>query len=161
VKVSIRTVREADLGRLNDIVNDPDVAAHLIVTPPVSMKSTADLYAESRKTRSWFAVVCDGSVAGSVSLRRKPMKKHSHTADIGLAIAKKYWGMGVGAAAMDFAIGRARRLGLKRLELTVHADNRRAILLYGRKGFELEGKLRRAVKCGVKYQDVLVMARLL
>lgn len=42
-------VRRAHLKRLNEIVNDEKVARFLTLTPPVSMKSTENLYAFVRK----------------------------------------------------------------------------------------------------------------
>jgi len=150
------------LVRLNEIVNDGEVARYLQVVPHVSMKSTRDFFLKCRKEKTlWYAVVVDGVVAGSVNLRRKPMKKSAHVADIGVAFAKEYWGMGLGGKAMDFLVKRARKMRLKRVELSVDAKNKRAIRLYRSRGFVVEGRLRKAVKSGGRYSDVLVMGRLI
>jgi RimJ/RimL family protein N-acetyltransferase len=52
----------------------------------------------------------------------------------------------------------ARRFGLTRIELTVHADNLRAIALYKSVGFQQEGVLRDASRIDGEYIDSLAMA---
>lgn len=49
---------------------------------------------------------------------------------------------------------------MHRLELTVMARNERAIGLYRRHGFEIEGTRRDSVRVGGAYVDELAMARL-
>ena len=51
-------------------------------------------------------------------------------------------------------------LGVLRIELTVFADNTRAIRLYERFGFEHEGRLRGYALRDGRYVDALTMARL-
>lgn len=51
-------------------------------------------------------------------------------------------------------------LGLKRLQLTIHADNEVALKMYGKLGFEIEGRERKATYKKGKYVDVLILGRL-
>jgi putative acetyltransferase len=51
-------------------------------------------------------------------------------------------------------------LRLTRIELTVYADNERAIRLYERTGFEVEGLLRRYATRQGELAHALMMARL-
>jgi RimJ/RimL family protein N-acetyltransferase len=50
--------------------------------------------------------------------------------------------------------------GVQRLELTVRTDNERAIALYRRCGFEVEGTRRAAIRLGDRLADELFMAKL-
>ncbi|MFH0862490.1 MAG: GNAT family protein [Candidatus Altiarchaeota archaeon] len=162
MKVAFRKVGVGDLKALNRIVNDSRVALHLMVTPPVSMKSTRLLYGQILRERGfWDAVLVDGMIAGSATLRRMPEEKNAHAADFGIALAEEYWGMGIGGITIDYMIRRARAAGIKRVQLTVASDNCRALALYRRHGFKMEGNLRRAYKVGGKYRDAILMARLL
>ncbi len=52
----------------------------------------------------------------------------------------------------------ARERGLSRVELTVHADNMRAIKLYANLGFVLEGVKHEARRIDGQYKDVVLMA---
>jgi putative acetyltransferase len=57
-----------------------------------------------------------------------------------MGVRDDWQGKGVGSALMRAALDLADNwLGLRRLELNVHADNERAIALYRKFGFEIEG----------------------
>jgi RimJ/RimL family protein N-acetyltransferase len=55
-------------------------------------------------------------------------------------------------------LNEAWRQTLVRVELTVHADNARAIALYEKVGFETEGTLKDAVRIDGRYKDLILMA---
>jgi putative acetyltransferase len=101
-------------------------------------------------------------IVGSLGLAvpdRSP--RRAHVGELGLAVHDGWQGRGIGTALVRAAVGLADRwLNLRRLELTVFADNERAVRLYKKFGFEVEGLLRRyALRDGV-YVDAYVMARL-
>jgi RimJ/RimL family protein N-acetyltransferase len=58
------------------------------------------------------------------------------------------------------AIAWAPRAGVKRLELTVHTANARAVALYQRLGFAIEGTRRCSLRVDGKYVDEYSMALL-
>jgi L-phenylalanine/L-methionine N-acetyltransferase len=80
---------------------------------------------------------------------------------IGMAVAGAWQGRGVGTRLLSALCDHADRwIGALRLELTVYVDNARAIALYRRHGFEVEGTHRAyALRDGV-FVDALAMARL-
>ena len=70
-------------------------------------------------------------------------------------------GKGYGAAAVKLALQYAwDTLNLKRVWLTVFADNNRAVACYRRAGFEQEGVMRQAAFSGGAWMDVAMMAAL-
>jgi putative acetyltransferase len=84
-----------------------------------------------------------------------------HVRLLGIGVAAQWQGRGVGrmliSRLLDWADNWA---GVLRTELTVHADNDRAIGLYRAMGFVEEGRhLGYALKDG-RYVDALFMARL-
>lgn len=90
-----------------------------------------------------------------------PAARRRHAMMLGIAVASEAQGRGVGSALMqamcDFA---DRWAGVLRLELTVYVDNARAIALYRRFGFAVEGRHRGyALRDGV-YVDAFTMARI-
>ena len=87
--------------------------------------------------------------------------RRRHAMYLGITVVGDWQGRGVGDLLMAAAIEQADRwLGVLRLELTVYADNTRAIALYRRHGFEMEGTLRAfALRDGV-YVDAYAMARI-
>ncbi|MGH6958031.1 MAG: GNAT family N-acetyltransferase [Caulobacteraceae bacterium] len=102
----------------------------------------------------------DGKVIGVSSITRLENRR-AHAGQIGMAVHDAYAGRGAGSALMAALLGYADNwLGLTRVELTVFADNARAIALYERFGFEREGLHRSfALRDGVLV-DALAMARL-
>ncbi|MFH1404261.1 MAG: GNAT family protein [Candidatus Altiarchaeota archaeon] len=163
MNIRFRRVRESDLRRLNEIVNDMEVSHYLGLLPPVTMKSTREFYTQCMsKKHLWYGIIVDGSIAGSVFLGPGPERsKISHSAEFGISIAREYWGRGVGDKAIMFMIRKARELGLKRIELGVVEGNRRARSLYMKHGFVKEGLKRKAFMIKGRYHNMIVMARLM
>jgi putative acetyltransferase len=161
--VTLRRVRCTDLERLNEIVNDPEVAHYLALIPPVSMKSTYEFYDRIKKNRwGWYCIIADGKVVGAVGLMVKAEKnKQSHVAEVGIDIAKEYWGKGIGLKAFRHITREARERGIRRLELQVVRENRRARRLYEKAGFKREGVKKRAFKINGRYHDTVMMAKLI
>jgi putative acetyltransferase len=102
------------------------------------------------------------TVVGSLGLvvpERSPRRRH--VGEIGMAVHDQWHGRGIGAALVQAAIELADRwLNLRRLELATYTDNERAIDLYKRFGFEVEGLLRRYAYRDGAFVDAYTMARL-
>ena len=79
----------------------------------------------------------DGKIAGNCNLARHNKLKTRHRASIGIALAKEFWGLGIGAAMFDDMICLAKSWGVEQLELEVFADNHRAMALYKKMGFRI------------------------
>ena len=88
----------------------------------------------------------------------RPVSRHCGV--LGLGLLPAYRGRGLGERLMRAALQAARACGLSRIELSVRADNTRAIALYTRLGFETEGRKRRAFLVDGTYHDLIVMALL-
>jgi putative acetyltransferase len=75
-------------------------------------------------------------------------------------VGDDWQGKGIGTALMRAAIELVGKwLNLTRLELTVFTDNERAIALYRKFGFEIEGTLRKYAFRDGQFADVYTMAR--
>jgi RimJ/RimL family protein N-acetyltransferase len=69
--------------------------------------------------RSW-AVLCDGSPAGSIRLKRIP---ESDTAETGVWLGRSFRGRGVGTAALELVLAEARSAGLRQVVARTTAGN--------------------------------------
>jgi ribosomal protein S18 acetylase RimI-like enzyme len=67
---------------------------------------------------------------------------------------------GIGRRLIEATLAAADAAKFSRVELTVNADNERAIRLYKSHGFVEEGRKRSARFLEGQFQDVLVMGRL-
>ncbi len=102
-------------------------------------------------------------LAGHLLLDPMPLAQNSHVCTLTIVVHPGHTGRGVGDALLNHAIRWARQNPrLEKIELRVRAGNQRAIRLYERCGFELEGHTRRRLKYGAdEYEDDLMMGLLL
>jgi len=110
----------------------------------------------------YVVVACvDGEVVGNAGLNHFKAPRRAHAMHIGMAVRTEYQGRGVGTALMQALVDLADNwLNVFRLELTVFVDNKRAIALYRKFGFEMEGTHKAYALRAGKYVDAYAMARL-
>ncbi len=102
----------------------------------------------------------DGTIIGAAGLERFRGRR-GHAASIGVGVHDAWIGGGVGTALLGAVVDLAERwLGLRRLELTVFADNAPALALYARFGFAVEGRMRAYALRDGAFVDAVAMARL-
>lgn len=83
-----------------------------------------------------LVALVDGKIVGIAGIEKVGAKyKLRHRAELGISIAKDYWGLGLGKALISACIQCAKEAGYSQLELDVVADNERAIALYKSFGF--------------------------
>ena len=102
-----------------------------------------------------------GVVAGIATLQRG-LRRRAHAGDLNLlAVHDSYAGRGIGTALLAAALDLADNwLGLKRVGLTVFADNAAAIALYEKFGFTREGLRRADAFRNGGFADAISMGRL-
>lgn len=129
--------------------------------PPVDEPAVAGRVeaALADPTGSRYAVaVSAGEVVGGLGLDREARGVRS----IGMMVAAGRRGQGIGGRLLEVALAEARRLGAHRVELGVYPDNPRAVGLYARYGFVVEGLQRqRYLRADGTRRDALLMALLL
>ena len=113
---------------------------------------------DSTNTVEIIAVV-DGVVAGTAGIDTLGMMdKIKHRAVFGIAITKKFWGLGIGKYLMEACIECAREAGYLQLELEVVAGNERAVEMYKRAGFIEYGRNPKAFRLRTgEYQELIDM----
>ena len=162
--VALRRATPRDAAAFAALMADPEVYAGLMQLPypheDLWRTRLQDNETPARADHLHLVAERDGAVVGSAALHPQAQLRRRHAAMLGISVARAAQGQGVGKALMqgllDYADGWAQLL---RVELTVFADNERAIALYRRFGFEEEGRMRGyALRQGV-YEDVLAMAR--
>jgi putative acetyltransferase len=104
--------------------------------------------------------VLDGRLVASGGLDRG-IGRRAHAARLGMGVHDDCTGRGIGTALLRAVLDAADNwLAIRRIELTVFADNARAIALYERHGFAREGVHRQDAFRAGEYVDSLAMARL-
>ncbi len=112
-----------------------------------------------RRNGSPQFVAVDGTrVVGWCDITRNERRCFDHCGRLGMGVHGSYRRKGIGEALLRAAVGRAREIGLERIELEVFADNAPAIRLYEKMGFEREGINRKVRKRGDVYTDSIRMS---
>jgi ribosomal protein S18 acetylase RimI-like enzyme len=102
-----------------------------------------------------------GELTGYAEVRGGAFRRNRATGYLVIGVLVQASGQGVGTALLTEAKRWAAAHGLHRLELTVMADNHRAIGLYERLGFTVEGRRVHCLLVGGRFIDELYMAVIL
>lgn len=86
--------------------------------------------------------------------------RNRHSAYVVTGILQEYAGRGLGKQLFQALDAWALQHKLRRLELTVMCHNERAVHLYRKMGFEIEGIKRDSLRVGERYVDEYYMARI-
>jgi RimJ/RimL family protein N-acetyltransferase len=99
-------------------------------------------YLKKPEEMAIFVIEADGAVIGSCSLR--DFDYTARRCELGIQIGDRdYWGKGYGRDAIRLLARYAfETLGMNRIQLSVRADNERAVRAYEAAGFKREGVLR-------------------
>jgi len=91
---------------------------------------------ENSENEIEILAIIDGAVIGTARIEAVGTKyKVRHRAEFGISVLKKFWGLGIGRALMDSCIECAKTAGYSQLELSVVAENVRALSMYKKVGF--------------------------
>jgi len=161
-KIVIRRTEPDDYRAVHEILAQPNATWGTLQLPYTSAETWRKRLAEPSDSRFGLLACIDDDVVGTIGLfvhDQTPRRRHA--GGLGITVHDDWQGRGVGTALMQAAVDLADRwLNLRRLELTVYTDNDRAIALYEKFGFEIEGKLREYAFRDGAFIDAYSMARL-
>jgi RimJ/RimL family protein N-acetyltransferase len=161
-KVLLRPMKEDDIARQHEFNQDPELYVLDSTYPRVSPLERAQAFYESRtkydENIAPFAIEADGKYIGSCSLM--DLQNRHGNLELGIMIGDRdYWGRGYGRDAVRLLLDYGfRYLGARRIVLTTHAKNERAIRCYLACGFVEEGRPRKAVWIDGEYTDLVEMS---
>jgi len=150
--LTISEAIETDTTAIRDIVNS--IAAEKYYVVPEHSREDWDETIIDIKSNKGLIIVAqvNANIVGMATLARGRLEKNKHTAQLGIVILKKFRGLGIGIAMMDYLIEWTRKQeGLEKISLTVFSTNKPAINLYQKFGFKIEGK----------YVDDIIMGKFL
>jgi len=158
----VRAVLDRDHQALHDLLTSRWVVEGTMRVPFAREAATIERISPRPGVHQMVAEV-DGEVAGFIELvTYQDEPRHRHVGEINLvATHERFSGQGIGRALMTSVIELADDwLDIVRLGLIVFVDNPRAIELYERLGFEIEGTLRGYGFKRGELVDAHVMSRL-
>jgi RimJ/RimL family protein N-acetyltransferase len=116
-----------------------------------------DTYSE----RNLFLVAeVNGRIAGFSRCEGSQLKRFSHKVEFGVGVLQEFWGYSIGQSLLRESIEWADSCGVNKMELRVLEINYKAIRIYERFGFEVEGilKMDKVLSDG-KFYNTVVMGR--
>jgi RimJ/RimL family protein N-acetyltransferase len=135
-----------------------------MIWEPAEFKDTEDderarIIRLSQQSNSLILVAeAEAQLVGLLSATGGERNQLRHSALLSLGVAKSHWSQGIATHMMQEAIAWSLAASLKRLELTVHTSNLRAVSLYMRHGFQVEGTSRSSLRVHGNYVDEYFMS---
>lgn len=119
------------------------------------------ILSDTEKLRHLFLVaVVAGEIVGYSRCEGRELKRFCHKVEFGVCVARELWGHGIGKNLLAQSIKWADQTGIEKMTLNVLASNEKAIELYQKRGFGIEGILKRDRRhTDGQYHDTIVMAR--
>lgn len=117
---------------------------------------------EGNQTNIMLLAMDGDVIAGIATINSSHKIKARHEGELGIVVAKKYQGQGIGTELIQRLIDWARGNGVTtRIRLDTRADNTSAASLYMKFGFVVEGCCRNSTLLNGKYYDLYIMGMML
>ncbi|WP_336765585.1 GNAT family N-acetyltransferase [Paenibacillus sp. USHLN196] len=119
------------------------------------------IQSDTEKRRNIFLVaVVAGEIVGYSRCEGTALKRFCHKVEFGVCVARDFWGHGIGKNLLEKSIEWADQSGVEKMTLNVLASNEKAIELYQKCGFGIEGVLKKDRRhADGQYHDTIVMGR--
>ncbi|MFE1630606.1 GNAT family N-acetyltransferase [Brevibacillus reuszeri] len=116
---------------------------------------------DTESPRNLFLVaVVHNRIVGFSRCEGINLKRFAHKVEFGVCVLKEFWGHGIGKNLLKQSIKWADAAGIKKMTLSVVETNEKAIDLYKRLGFEIEGILKNdRILADGNYYNAIIMGR--
>ena len=106
-----------------------------------SEKSCKSLLESTKEAPNYaYCIKEDGKIIASLTANtRNGRSRERHKSIFGIAVSKNHWGKGIGSLLIEKVISESKKNSISKITLKVNETNTRAIKLYKKYGFEIEG----------------------
>lgn len=117
--------------------------------------------ADAEKNNNLFLVaVMNDKIVGFSRCEGNLLKRFNHKVEFGVCVLKDYWGYGIGTNLLEESIAWADSNGITKISLSVLETNEKAVNLYKKYGFKIEGILKNdKILSDGQYYSTVVMGR--
>lgn len=117
---------------------------------------------EGNSTNTMLLALDGDDIAGLSTITSSHKIKSRHDAELGVVVARKYQGKGIGTALIRQVIDWVKENDITtRISLEVRADNIKAVEIYLKFGFIIEGRRKNSTLINGIYYDDYIMGMLL
>ncbi len=165
--LTIREITENDADSFLEMCRALDSETSFMMLEPDERTLSVDEQRErihslaGRNNAALLVAELDGQLVGYIFAEGGSYRRNRHCAHIVIGIRAAFTGLGIGRRLFAELFTWAGNQGLTRLELTVMTHNERAVRLYQRMGFEIEGLRRRSLFVNGEYVDEYLMSKLI
>ena len=162
MEIKIREIEVEDYKELLDFMKKVKGETNFLRGYPNEIKMSYEDEKEhikkvkSSETSNYFVVMKNNKMIGCIGFNGNTARKMKHYGTIGISVLKEYWGRGIATALLEKLISWAKEKGIKKINLDVFENNKRAIKLYEKFGFKLEGCIEDGIFDGENYINLLV-----
>jgi L-phenylalanine/L-methionine N-acetyltransferase len=156
----IRARMASDAAGIATLHNLPGYRSGTLRTPYHNPDEIRKFIESQPATVTALVAILDDQIVGDIGLSRHAGRR-VHSGSFGMGVHDAYCGRGIGSALLGEVVAIADNwYNLKRLEMTVYADNEPALALYRKFGFAVEGTHTDFAFRDGAYVDAYAMARL-
>ncbi|MBY3618762.1 GNAT family N-acetyltransferase [Acinetobacter sp. CUI P1] len=119
------------------------------------------IQSDSEEPRNLFLVaVVEDRIVGFSRCEGNPLKRFAHKVEFGVCVLQDYWGYGIGNNFLKESIAWSDANGIQKITLNVLETNDKAVKLYQKLGFEIEGILKNnKILSDGKFYNTIMMGR--
>jgi RimJ/RimL family protein N-acetyltransferase len=164
--ITIREIQKGDAERFLDLCKRIDEETQLMLREPWERDITLEEQRKqiksilSRDNQAIFVAEIDGRLVGYLTARGGVYSRDRHRVYIVIGILQAFTSQGIGTKLFSTLERWARECKLHRLELTVMVHNDKALGLYKKMGFKIEGRKMHSFFVNGAYVDEYYMAKL-
>lgn len=160
--VEIRRAESSDARAIKQIYECKNAYSSTLQLPHPSLTLWEKRTTDVPENVFVYVALVDGEIVGNLGFEVCTSPRRRHVASLGMGVKDDAQGRGVGTALLATVIDLADNwLNLKRIELTVYSDNDRAINLYKKFGFAVEGESKAYAFRNGEFVSAYHMARVL
>lgn len=162
----IREATVKDAEQLSTLMADVE-QSNMMLFAPGERKFSVDQQRkrmeqlETEETSSIFVAEDNNNLVGYLFAIGNSPSRIKHRVYIVVGVSAGYRGKGIGFQLFSRLEEWAKKLSIRRLELTVIEHNEAAVSLYKKMGFEVEGVKRDSLKIDGEFVNELYMSKLL
>ena len=162
MEIKIREIEVEDYKELLDFMKKVKGETNFLLGYPNEIKMSYEDEKEhikkvkSSETSNYFVVMKNSKIIGCIGFNGNIARKMKHYGTIGISVLKEYWGRGIATTLLEKLISWSKEKGIKKINLDVFENNERAIKLYEKFGFKLEGCIEDGIFDGENYINLLV-----
>ena len=163
----VRPVKISDAEQLIEIIPIIDTQTPFMMRSEgefgLTLEQEIEFISSKLKSKNYLFLVAvlNGTIVGTLGFNGSTLKKYKHSGEFGMGVLKDYWGNGVGSLLLQSLIDWAKENQILKINLKVVSTNGRAIRLYEKFGFIYEGKIVAGVFMEDKYEDLIVMGKVI